>query len=259
MHVGQILSYRYKVIEKIGSGAFGDTYIVVDTKFPGEPRRVVKHLCPKSSDPDTVKIATRLFKTEAESLAKLGEDDRIPRLFSYFEEDKEFFLIQELVEGRDLTSEFQIGKMWSESETVEFLQELLRVLSIVHKENKVHRDIKPANIMRRNSDRKIVLIDFGAVKEILTVDKHGNTTLPDKTVGIGTPAYMPAEQAMGLPDTYSDIYAVGILGIQAITGLPSMNLPRDAEQFEEILQEKRISITAELKSVLCKMIALQTK
>lgn len=257
MHDGQILCDRYKIVRKIGSGSFGDTYIAKDTKFPGEPDRVVKHLCPKDEKPETLKIATRLFQTEAESLAKLGEHDRIPRLFAYFRENKEFFLVQELIEGQDLTYEFQLGKRWDERETVEFLQELLSILSVVHQQDTIHRDIKPANIMRRRSDGKIILIDFGAVKRIATVDRHGETIVSSSTIGIGTIAYMPAEQAIGQPGTYSDIYAVGILGIQALTGLSSEDLPRDAEQFRAVLKEKQITIDPSLESVLCKMIASQ--
>ena len=192
MLVGRILKQRYEIIETIGAGAFGSTYIAIDRDFPGKPNRVVKHLCPLNEDPEALEIAQRLFETEAEVLSRLGEHDRIPRLFSYFEEDNEFYLVQELIAGLNLTQEFQPGKKWSESETVDFLSELLSVLSIVHKNDIIHRDIKPANIMRRQVDNKLVLIDFGAVKEVLTVDKKGETTtVVDSTVGIGALAYMP--------------------------------------------------------------------
>jgi len=225
MVINQVLLKRYRVIKEIGSGAFGNTYIAIDTAFPGEPRRVVKHLCPTNNDSESLAIAERLFESEATVLSRLGEHDHIPRLFAYFEEDGEFFLVQELIEGQDLIREFQPEKRWSEAETVEFLQELLAILAVVHQQNTIHRDIKPANIMRRQKDDKLVLIDFGAVKEILTVDQQGTTT-----VGIGTSSYMPPEQAIGKPGKYSDIYAVGKLGIQALTGLPSRELPQDSEQ-----------------------------
>ena len=257
MHVGQILCNRYKVTKKVGSGAFGDTYIVIDTKFPGEPHRVVKHLCPKNDDPEALIIAKRLFETEAKCLAKLGEHDRIPRLFAYFEENEEFFLVQELIEGRDLSQEFQSGKKWSEDETVKFLQELLSILSVVHQQDTIHRDLKPANIMRRDRDGKLVLIDFGAVKEVVTVNREGQTSIPSQTVGIGTLSYMPPEQAVGRPGKYSDVYAVGMLGIQALTGLTSADLPHDPDRFQEILNEQQIEISPSLKSFLCKAIAYQ--
>lgn len=258
MDEGQIIGNRYIIVKELGSGSFGDTYIAKDTNFPGRPDRVVKHLCPKDQDPQTLKTATRLFQTEAESLAKLGEYDRIPRLFAYFEEGKEFFLVQELIEGHDLTQEFKSGNRWSEQKTVEFLCELLSILSIVHKQGTIHRDIKPANIMRRN-DGKIVLIDFGSVKQTATVDKNGKTPPPESTVGIGTIAYMPLEQARGKPGTYSDIYAVGMLGIQALTSLSSVDLPQDCNRFKAILTEQQITISSKLESVLCKMIEYQPR
>lgn len=226
---------------------------------PGEPHRVVKHLCPKDNNPETLKIATRLFETEAKSLAKLGEDDRIPRLFAYFRENSAFFLVQELVEGKDLTEEFKLNQKWSEGSTVEFLQELLSILSVVHQQNTIHRDLKPANIMRRERDGKLVLIDFGAVKEVTTVDRDGKTSLVDPTVGIGTMAYMPPEQAMGQPGKYSDVYTVGMIGIQALTGLASMDLPRYPDEFDEILTEQQIKISPNLKAFLFKAIANQVK
>jgi serine/threonine-protein kinase len=138
MLLGKVLFKQYKVIEEIGSGAFGHTYIAIDTAFPGEPRRVVKHLSPHNSEPRNLKIAKRLFETEAKVLSILGENTQIPRLYSYFEEEGEFFLVQELIEGYNLTQEFQPGKKWSEAETVKFLQELLSILSVVHEKNTIH-------------------------------------------------------------------------------------------------------------------------
>ena len=257
MLIDQILRQRYKIIKHIGSGGFGDTYLAVDLDFPGERKSVVKHLSPKNSDPGAVAIAKRLFKTEAECLSRLGEHDRIPRLYSYFEEEGQFYLVEEFIQGQNLASEFQSGKRWSEEETVNFLQELLEILTVVHQENTIHRDIKPANIMRREHDGKLVLIDFGAVKEILTVDEKGQTDSKTLTVSIGSVDYMAPEQAMGKPGKYSDIYAVGMLGIQALTGLSSRDLPQDSDKLREVLDELQINISPQLESVLSKMISFQ--
>jgi eukaryotic-like serine/threonine-protein kinase len=258
MLLGKVLLQRYEVIEEIGSGAFGDTYIAIDQAFPGKPRMVVKHLCPNNSDPENLKIAKRLFETEAKVLSTLGENDQIPRLFSYFEEDGEFYLVQELVEGHTLSQEFEPGTRWSEAKTVKFLRELLEILSVVHQQGTIHRDLKPANIMRRQQDGKLVLIDFGAVKEILSIQQSEPTGEPP-TVGIGTAAYLPPEQAMGRPGKYSDIYAVGMLGIQALTGLPSQDLPQDTEHLEQVWNDLNVQVDPQLKYVLGRMISYQYK
>ncbi len=255
MLIDQILRQRYKIIEKISRGAFGVTYLAIDLDFPGERKCVVKNLSPKNSDPEVVVLAKRLFKTEAKCLSRLGEHNRIPRLYSYFEEEGEFYLVQEFIQGRNLASEFKLGKRWSEEATVNFLQELLEILTFVHQEDTIHRDIKPANIMRRDSDGELVLIDFGAVKEILTVDKNGQTILTNPTVGIGSFNYMAPEQAMGRPGKYSDVYAVGMLGIQALTGLPPKALPKDSDKFRQILDELQIQIHPHLECVLSTMIS----
>lgn len=252
MLVGRTLRQRYQIIERLGGGGFGDTYLAVDLDFPGKPKRVVKHLLPRNSAPEAVAIAQRLFKTEAECLSRLGEHERIPRLYSYFEEEGQFYLVQDFIEGHNLSQEFQTGKRWGEVEAVNLMQELLEILTFVHQENTIHRDLKPANIMRRQSDERLVLIDFGAVVEILTVDERGET---DYTVSIGTPPYMAPEQATGRPGKYSDVYAVGMLGIQALTGLAAKDLPQDADRLRQILEEQQLKINSQLEYVLSRLIS----
>jgi serine/threonine protein kinase len=135
--------------------------------------------------------------------------------------------VQEWIEGRALNTELLPGKKVGESYVQQLLQDLLEVLAIVHQHNVIHRDIKPQNLIRRSQDDRIVLIDFGAVKAVNTIeiDAQGETAL---TVAIGTPGYMPNEQLQGKPQLCSDLYAVGILGIQALTGIVPRQLPEDA-------------------------------
>ena len=251
--IGTVLRHRYEIVEVIGKGGFGYTYKAIDRDFPGKPVRVVKHLCPTHRDANSLKKARMLFKEEAKCLSILGENDGIPRLYAYFEEEGEFYLVEELIEGQDLTSEFEPGKKWSEEATIALLTELLSILSIVHESNRIHRDIKPANIMRREEDGKLVLIDFGAVREAVTADSDGQTT----AIGIGTPPYMPAEQAMGRPGKYSDIYAVSIIGILALTGLTARDLLTNSAGLQDIWQNSNVEVSSKLKSVLERMIDFQ--
>lgn len=217
MQTSSTLNNRYSVLRRLGGGTFGTTYLAEDKHLPGKPKCVVKQLNP---DVASLPVARVLFEREANSLYTLGNKyNQIPTLKAHFEENGKFYLVQEFVDGDDLTKELTPGKQFSEQEVVKLLKEILEVLKGVHQDGCIHRDIKPANIMRRRLDKKIILIDFGAVKEInslkANVKAQGSLT---PTIVIGTPGYMPIEQLNAQPQFSSDIYAVGILGIQAITG-----------------------------------------
>jgi serine/threonine protein kinase len=231
--IGQILDGRYRIIERLGGGGFGQTYIAENTRIPGHPKCVVKHLKPSSNDPNMFATVKRLFDSEAEMLSRLGNHDRIPRIIDFFDENQEFYLVQDLIEGHPLTKELTLGKRLSESYVVALLKDLLPVLEFIHQQNVIHRDIKPDNIIRRKQDGKLVLIDFGAVKELQGL----NNTVAGSTVAIGTPGYMPTEQGRGKPRPSSDIYALGIICIQALTGRSPLELAEDSETGEVIWQD----------------------
>ncbi|NEQ75130.1 MAG: SUMF1/EgtB/PvdO family nonheme iron enzyme [Okeania sp. SIO2C9] len=254
MQSGKILRQRYKIIDTLGSGGFGDTYLAQDLDLPKKPKCVVKHLSPKTSDPAVLPIAQKLFDREAEALYELGKDsDQIPKLFAHFQEGTEFYLVQEYIEGQDISKELTRGKKLSESYTIALLKGILSALAVAHKNNIIHRDIKPQNLMRRKSDNKIVLIDFGAVKEInvlTTANQPGKTTL---TVAVGTPGYMPSEQAIGKPKLSSDIYAVGMVGIKALTGKDPHNLPTDTKT-GNIIWRNEAQVTNHLANILDRMV-----
>ena len=214
--VGQTIQGRYYVVRQLGRGGVGVTFLAQDQQC-FDAQCVVKQLKPKTVNPETLAIARRLFNREAEIMNRLGHCDRIPRLLAYFEQDNDFFLVQELIEGHDLSQEIIAGQPWSESETISLLQDVLEVLLIVQQHSVIHRDLKPSNLMRRRQDEKIILIDFGSVKQVSTqiIDAAGQIK---QTVAVGTKAYMPMEQMMGRPGFHSDIYALGIIAIQALTG-----------------------------------------
>jgi tRNA A-37 threonylcarbamoyl transferase component Bud32 len=248
---GQLLDGRYKIIQALGAGSFGHTYIAEDTKLYNS-RCVVKQLKPLITDPKNLQIARRLFESEAKLLHLLGSHDQIPQLLAHFEENQEFILVQQLIPGHTLADELIQGKQLSEAYTIALLQNILQPLNFVHQNNVVHRDIKPENLIRRQSDGKIVLIDFGAVKQVSSqlINSQGETKC---TVAIGTPGYMPTEQASGNPRFSSDIYAVGMIGIQALTGLSPTQLPQDANT-AEISWHHLTQVSPALANVLDRMV-----
>ena len=257
--LGQLLDRRYRVVGVLAAGGFGQTYVAQDTRRPGCPKCVVKYLKPvgsDSSDP-AIETAKRLFNSEAETLEQLGHHDHIPQLLAYFDENQEFYLVQEFVEGHTLSTELTPGQCWSESAVIDLLQEVLAVLEFVHHQGVIHRDIKPDNIIRRQRDRKLVLVDFGAVKQLRTHLAMAQLQ-PSATIAIGTPGYMPTEQGHGKPRPNSDIYALGIIGIQALTGWQPTQFEEDLAT-GEILWQHLVPVSPGLADVLTKMVRYHFK
>ena len=242
----------YKIIRLLGSGGFGETYLAEDRDLPNRPICVVKRLQPKSNSPAVLQVAKRLFNSEAEVLYRLGNYDQIPRLLAHFEEDQQFYLVQEFIRGHDLSKELIAGKRWTEAQVIEFLEDILKTLEFVHQQKVIHRDIKPANLIRRKQDEKIILIDFGAVKEIetLVANTQGNT---HSTIAVGTPGYMPNEQQGGKPRFSSDIYAAGMVAIQALTGVSPEQLPEDTTT-GEIIWRQQAQVNDRLAAILDRMV-----
>jgi tetratricopeptide (TPR) repeat protein len=249
--LGQTLGGRYKIITELGQGGFGKTFIAQDQHLPNNHPCVVKQLKPQATDPLSLQTARRLFDTEAKVLHQLGSHDQIPQLFAYFEENQEFYLVQELIEGDDLSKELTPGHQLNENRVISLLEDILKILEFVHQQNVIHRDINPRNLIRRKQDGKLVLIDFGAVKQVSTQVIAGGKT--SYTIAIGTPGYRPSEQANGNPRLSSDIYAVGIVGIQALTGMNPEQLPINPDS-GEIAWHDRVSVSPKLAQVLDQMV-----
>lgn len=214
-------SERYQIIKVLGQGGFGRTYLAKDLLFPDSAICVVKHLMPARRDAKFLEVARRLFQTEARILEVLGQHGQIPRLMDYIEKEGEFYLVEEYVEGNPLSEELHTDRRWQQTEAIDLLVDVLPILDFIHQHHVIHRDIKPGNIIRRKVDNKLVLIDFGAVKQMLPTE-GGETE--SQTVAIGTRGYAPPEQLVGHPRPASDLYALGMIGIQALTGIQPHDL-----------------------------------
>ena len=223
------LAGRYEITRQLGRGGFAITLLARDIMQPSKPLCVVKQLRPNQTQPKIIE----LFHQEAAILEKLGKHPQIPQLLAHFQEGDNLYIVQEFIQGKDLTNEIYPGKQLSEDYVRNLLQDVLEILSFVHEQGVVHRDIKPQNLMRRREDGKIFLIDFGAVKQLgtLVVNTEGEVA---SSVAIGTPGYMPSEQALGKPCFASDVYALGMTAITAVTGIQAADLEENPETGEVI-------------------------
>jgi serine/threonine protein kinase len=250
--VGRVLDGRYRIIDKLGQGGFAETYLAEDIRVMNR-QVVVKHLKPSSNNPDLLREAKQLFAQEAEVLASLGrEHPQIPDMLAYFEENQEFYLVQEFVQGKTLSEEIATTEKLTEAEAVKILREVLLVLKFVHENQVIHRDIKPSNLMRRSKDGKIVLIDFGAVKQLsaMVINTEGQASV---TRIIGSPGYMAIEQQSGRPRFSSDIYALGVTIIQALTRKSLEQIKLDANT-SELDWHEGVQVNPKLVAILDKMV-----
>ncbi len=221
-------------------GGFGRTFLAQDLSFPHRPLRMLKQLHPRipagrsQLKPSEMEIIERLFQREANTLAQFN-NPQIPRAwaFSVLEapadaqeesspiRQKFFYLAQDYIEGQNLAQELQQSGQFSGREVVNILQQILPVLQYIHQEGAIHRDIKPSNIMRSISNRKLYLIDFGAVKQVVA----GVPT--EQSCILGTPFYAPPEQLRGAHvSPASDLYSLAATCVCLLTDKNAQDLRR---------------------------------
>jgi serine/threonine protein kinase, bacterial len=251
-----LLHDRYRIVKVLGKGGFGTTFLAQNAVLPGNPVCTVKQLRLASKDPQIIKRASILFRREAATLGKIGNHPQVPSLLDYFETDNQFYLVQEYVQGLTLKQEVQKMGCFGETQVRAVLDEILIVLKYLKQQEVIHRDIKPANIIRRQIDHRLVLIDFGAVKDevsqtVMLLD--GGSQLPNTCFAIGTPGFAPREQIALQPVYASDLYALGATCLYLLIGEAPRRLGCDA-MTGEILWRDRVSVSDRLGTILDKML-----
>lgn len=246
-----LLRGRYRVVSALGGGEFGRTYLAEDIDKLNE-NCVVKQLAPRVQEAWVLQKATQLFEQEAKRLQQLGKHPQIPTLYAYFGENNYLYLVQEFIEGNNLLQELEREGVFDEVKIRELLHDLLPVLSSVHSQQVIHRDIKPANIIRRQSDRKLVLIDFGAAKQITATIMAGTGTI------IGSLGYAPFEQ-MHEGEAYpsSDLHGLGATCFNLMTQISPQSLwqVQGYDWVQHWQQHLKYPISNELEQILNKLLS----
>lgn len=248
-----LLRDRYRVQKALGQGGFGATFLAKDESLPGEPCCVIKQLRPATAGAHLLPMARELFEREARTLGKIGNHPQVPMLLAYFEDNEQFYLVQEYVSGATLQQEVKRSGPFSEAGVRQFLSEILPLLQYIHSQQVIHRDIKPANLIRREQDKKLVLIDFGAVKNQVNPVANNSDQTALTNFAIGTPGFAPPEQMALRPVYASDIYAVGVTCIYLLTGKSPKDLDYNPST-GEMLWRKYVDISESFADVLKKML-----
>ena len=250
----QLFRDRYKILQVLGRGGFGVTFLARDFVLPGTPLCVIKQLCLTAASVQSWERARDRFQKEAKILGQLGNHSQIPMLLEYFGVKGDFFLVQEYVRGSTLSQQVKQTGVKSEAAVKQFLRELLSVLEYVHKNHVIHRDIKPQNLLRCEDDGRLVLIDFGAVKEKV-LQASNSMEVTATTNFVGTLGFAPPEQFSLRPVYASDIYAVGATCLYLLTGKTPIEFDYDSKT-GEIHWQKEAELTNYFARILGKMLKI---
>ena len=228
--VGTILQNRYRILNMLGQGGFGRTYLGEDQGRFNE-KCALKELTPAQGGEYALDKSKELFQREAQILYQI-QHPQIPQFRATFEQDQRLFLVQDYVEGQTyramLDQRKTQGIAFSEIEVLQLMRQLLPVLAHIHSKGIVHRDIAPDNIILRQQDSKPVLIDFGVVKELATRFQTMTTGIMQATT-VGKPGYAPSEQMQtGKAYPSSDLYSLAVTAVVLLTGREPQELFDDS-------------------------------
>ena len=228
----RIIRGRYHVLKDIKDGEFIKAYLVKDKDVPSQTAYIVKKLTPVSLDTDMLAKIRGLFTKRLKEREKLNGHSQLPRLIASFEENQEFYIVQELIDGHNLDEEILTDRVWNEIQVTQLLIETLEILEFIHRQNLSHLNLKPANLRRRKQDGKIVLIDFGTLKEICAATL--NSKLSERVRRTYTSGYDLPKEAREQSEVHRDIYMMGAIGIQTLTGIQFKDFSIDKNTHEII-------------------------
>ncbi|MEM7757238.1 MAG: tetratricopeptide repeat protein [Cyanobacteria bacterium P01_A01_bin.40] len=247
---GSIIDNRYQIIQKLGRSDAGKTYLAKDLQATMNARCVVEQLSVQCDHDANWRIFQQHLLNEVAVLERLGDHPQIPQLYHHLAADQEFYLIREYIDGDSLEQEVE-SKIFDEGDTIQLIQDVLRILDFIHKTNVIHRDVQPAHIIRRKQDQVFTLVHFGAIREIESTEINLKGELIFNRP-YGNWSYIAPEQKEGESKFCSDIYALGRTAIYALTG----KSPQELEQTNREWQQQ-CQISPKLEAILRKMMSLE--
>ncbi len=207
--IGQSLG-RYHILEQLGEGGMAIVYKAFDTRL--ETDVAVKVIRTENLAPSVLERSLKRFEREAKALAKLNHPN-IVKVIDYGEYGGKPYLVMPYLPGGTLKSRIKNGALpWPAA--VALIIPIARALEYAHRLHVIHRDVKPSNILLTGGGHPM-LSDFGIAKVLDTAE---TSELTGTGIGLGTPEYMSPEQFQGRADARSDIYALGVVLYEIVTG-----------------------------------------
>ncbi len=244
--IGKILADRYQITEVRDSGR---VLVAEDTHRPGYPLCLIQRLQGAASNPQGFQIAKLILEQRVEAIGRLGKFSQIPAVLTFFELDQGLYLLEEMVMGHPLSQELIPGTPWSEAQTCELMQELLEMLIYMHQHDVILRGLRPDNLIRRQTDGKLVIVNL-----LLLPARSRPQVVPTDSALEVSHIYMPPEQLQGNPIFNSNLYSLGMIALQALTGLPPTELPEIKSHWHD-----RINVSPKFRALLDRILANETR
>jgi serine/threonine-protein kinase len=201
---------RYHILEQLGEGGMATVYKAYDTRL--ETDVAVKVIRTENLAPSVLERSLKRFEREAKSLAKLTHPN-IVKVTDYGEYEGKPYLVMPYLPGGTLKERIKQGPIpWQEA--VRLILPIAQALEYAHEQNIIHRDVKPSNILLTSKGQPM-LTDFGVAK---LFDMDATADLTGTGMGVGTPEYMAPEQWQGQVSAQTDVYALGVVLFEMITG-----------------------------------------
>ena len=262
---------HYQTIKPLGKGGFGATFQAIDLDSVNQRQCVIKRLNINDNPEIADKIVEAIkaaFDREAQVLEFLGDNNgNIPTLYDYFsltapafgqQEELEFkYSVQQYIQGEDLSQELRRKVRFSETDILDFLKQILPILQFIHDQNSIHRDIKPSNIVRETATQKLFLIDFGAVKQVVSGETNIKKSVPIFTKVYASPEQRPEEGRIGEIYPSSDLYSLAVTCLELLTGTTPVDYLDN--NYRNWRQQASIIISPTLANILDKMLKINPR
>lgn len=256
--IGEILNDRYRIIDNFSAGMFGQTYLAEDISFPDPRKCIVRRLQIYSKGSEVLKYIHDMLRATLESLSAVNNHDQIPSVLDYFDGEDSFYLVEEYIVGHPLSEELEPHKPLDESYVIDMMRDALTTLAFMHSHLVIHQCIQPTTLIRRHSDNKLVLTGSGMMRKISGQLLESQTQPYQHLMMHPSTTYIPIEQLNGHPQFSSDIYALGMVAIQALSGLPTNILSRIKHQNgtadEQLSWQSRVNASPALVRILERMV-----
>ncbi|MCB9639749.1 MAG: protein kinase [Myxococcales bacterium] len=260
------LGQHYHLLRALSQGGMGSTYLAEDSRFRGSrsERCVIKEIKSEHHDKDFVAMLQR----EAGGLLQLRHTG-IPAYRDFFEASpggppSRWFLVQEAIEGETLQAKLTEGEVFTLEEGIDIFRQVLEILQYLHELKDpetgrlapvIHLDIKPDNLMRRSSDGRIFLIDFGVASQLqhtIQGSKGAKASVYGYTLG-----FAPFEQTLGYAAPSSDLYSLAMTLLVLLTGESPLALFDPIEQTARF--HRYVSLPTPLALLVSRMLRVNMK